>query len=186
MGSSHAPARVYRASGISATIHGVEVTGMADAALAQLRRLTGRVLFTQAAGRSLTASFLLSPQIRDEPMYDVTSLPMVAWASAVWHATCKDDIEDMRVAFSAALDKVARSTHPFAGACGPAAVALATLRRIGWTAAAFDQWFDNHRNPINLAEVGGRTLKKRIAIGVRIWQKCQLAHTEGSSHAPPQ
>ncbi len=152
-GSSHAPAAVFRAGGVASTIHGVEVTGMADSSVARLRRMTGYVLFTRASGRSLTASYLLSAQRRDDPMFDVTAAPMVAWASAVWTATSEQDIRDMRIAFSRALTKVARAVNPFACATGPAVATLATLRRIGWTAVSYWLWFDNHRNLIDLREV---------------------------------
>ncbi len=184
-GSSHAPAAVFRAGGVASTIHGVEVTGLADSSLAKLRRMAGQVLFTSAAGRSLTASFLLSPQSWDDPMFDATLAPMLAWSAAVWAATAEEDIQDMRLAFSRALTKVARALNPFACAIGPAVATVATLRRIGWTATSYRLWYDNHRNPIDLREVGGHTLRRRIELGVRIWQKCQLARTGGSSHAPP-
>ncbi|CAK0851970.1 unnamed protein product [Prorocentrum cordatum] len=84
-------------------------------------------------GRSRIIQFMLSNDTKSDPTYDANALPLVTWLIAMWKGWAT--LDQMKLAF-----RFGSSTSGKWGAViGPAGAVLATLRRLGWTAQAWDK-----------------------------------------------
>ncbi len=77
---------------------------------------------------------MLSDDPNSDPTYDANALPLVTWLEAQWKGWATHD--QMKLAFKFANGKAGN----WGTVIGPAGAVLATLKRLGWSALAWDRW----------------------------------------------
>ena len=131
-----------RTAALPATTYGIEVQGMADTQLLQLRRLVANAMSPPTAGRNpILVHFVAAATGTDaDPALLAHTLPICRWALAWWEAWVSQDA--LRQAFKVCQARMSRTTG-WNTVTGPTAAAIRTAARIGWRFADPTSMYDD-------------------------------------------
>ncbi|CAK0805345.1 unnamed protein product, partial [Prorocentrum cordatum] len=127
-------AKIVRQAKVPSLLYGVQVMGMADTKLGELRQSVATSLQGNTKGRS-TFLALLADDV--DPGTLVNSAPILAWAQA-WRETYRQPelIPELQAAWQKWALRVGRAKSPWQIVRGPAGAFVATVRRLGWMTQA--------------------------------------------------
>ena len=168
-------ASVHARGAIPAATFGVSVLGMADAPLRALRQASAAVAFQHSRLRSLNLSFLLLGKAGQDPAWSVHSLPLGAWARAVWGELFP--LDDLFLAFEWAKSRFVGAQRPWLRVVGPAGAVVASLHRLGWQPLSAVEWVDDLGRHIHLRSSWPKSVVKWVHSAVDRWSWRQIAES---------
>ena len=146
---------------------------MADAPLRALRQASAAVAFQHSRLRSLNLSFLLLGKAGQDPAWGVHSLPLGAWARAVWGGLLP--LDDLFLAFEWARRRFVGAQRPWLRVVGPAGAVVASLHRLGWQPLSAVEWVDDLGRHIHLRSSCPKSVVKWVHSAVDRWSWRQIA-----------
>ena len=156
------------AAGPGASIsYGAEVYGVNGGVLEAYRRATGAAVLGGAAGRSLTAGFLLAGKGGQDPMHTVGIAPIYAWAMEAWRR--RNSLSVMRVAWRGVSEKIREAKKMWAVVRGPAAATWASLQRLGWKFTTPFSVKSDIGIDYDILKISPKRFKRRLHEGVDRW-----------------
>ena len=125
--------RILRTGGVSTMTYGLQVHGVSDYMLLQMRRVAAGLCGSMARGSHHNLELIIADNGRNrkaDPAFDAHQLPIGAWAEACWqgwmhYTTLEGMVQGARRA-------LLRARRPWAVVKGPAAAMMATAQRLGW------------------------------------------------------
>ena len=132
--------RVTRASGTPMLTYGVDVAGMSSAHLLNARRMIARAIAPVGGGKSADLVLYTADAAGGtlDPAFDAHVQPLQSWSLACWQKW--QPLESMRKVMRHARERIMNDGKAsWAKVSGPAAAALATADRIGWTFISGDR-----------------------------------------------
>ena len=165
-------AAVVRGGIRASMVCGSGVQGATEAALARTRSTVGACAFGPLGGASLTLRFMTAGVRELDPAFDLTLLPLKAWATAIWDGK-PDAIRKMAIAFNEGLKQEREGVRLESRPPGPTVAVLVALRRLGWHAEDYQSWVTDRGTRLQLRVVCPRSvwILGRLAV-----QRCQWQH----------
>ena len=163
--------KVFRVGGVASVLHGARVRGVPAKALQQARTVNARAIAGKAGPRSRTLQFALQEGDgwKRDPAYACDSMPLLAWSKAVYTKL------RLPAAFKAAHGKGPPAS--WGGVNGPTAAVFLTLRRLGWSFAAWNRWTTDEGQELDLSDLSPRYVASVIEGGTTwILMKRVAAH----------
>ena len=127
--------RIVRTGGLAAITFGQAIAGVSSTTLLGQRRLVGAATAPPggSGGQDLDVALMLadgSAKGKADPAFPAHSMPIKAWAEAVWSQ--RMPLVCMRRMIRFAKRKLRRATRKWSVCCGPAAAFIATCNRLLW------------------------------------------------------
>ena len=165
-------AHVVSSGLIAGAKFGVEVVGMTDNAIRQLRSAAHMAIVDSPSGRSATCDLQMAVPDRlggADPAIDVCVAPIASFLCALW-----DDWVP-RFILARSLHQAVQETICWNKVQGPARATIASLQRIGWSLLSPFVWQPPRGQAINIDHVAPRDLTRLLKIDALNWTWVQAA-----------
>ena len=124
---------ITRVAIVPSATYGVAIHGINEKQLSNIRGMTARA-YGKVSGRSVTARLIAEDN--DPAFHAVVQKQVFMWICAVWDELLPQDV--MQDAWRLGCKKVGMSFRPHAGVTGGAGAFWSALRRVGWSAPAWN------------------------------------------------
>ena len=167
--------QIVRAAGTPAVTYGVEVVGMADTQLQNIRSAIARATTPDGGGKNpdLVLWACDTQHGTTDPAFDAHVLPLQFWAMAWWQkwrprATLQLAVRGGQRKLSGSLNS------PWQRVTGPATAVVATAGRLGWTFVSPSILRTDDGHTIDLELDPPATVTREAKAAVRRWRMARI------------
>eukprot|EP00959_Pyramimonas_sp_CCMP1952_P456620 9473472-Pyramimonas_sp.AAC.2 len=168
--------RVFRVGARPGLTYGVEISGMTDAELTNLRREYGKFVKPFHGGVSAPAKL----ELEGDPAAKQAVAPALQWSRMIWAAVTQPDSALVPLAtlcawWSQALAGRALNDLQWSTSRGPLERAALCVRRVGWTVESPTTWRDHRGAPIPLEQLTPGVLEVLMTAALKRQHELALA-----------
>ena len=162
-------AAMVQAAGAAAMPYSVEVQGIADTLLHQVRSAAASAAAPEGAGKNVDRTLYAVDGCRGtiDPAFNAHCLPILAWATALWEGWYPDVL--VEASYHHAVARVDALKKPWSYV-GPVGGTIMTARRLGWSWTGHATLTDDTGREWDLKRDPPAALKKAITQAVRRWR----------------
>ncbi len=169
------PVRSITSGAAASFTYGDDVTGVSNTELDTRRRTVAAVVGTPTRGKDVDAVLAWADfegRQGADPAFAAHTMPICRWAEAVWCSWCPRVL--LQSSITKAKSRLSTAARPWSMVNGPAAAAVATAGRIGWSFTDATTIETDEGEIIELDHDPPVVVKRRVEDAVRRWRNRRM------------